>query len=124
MAEARRPRRVAETIRKHVAEALARDIHDPRLQGLSVTRVELGADLSVAHIYLRAMIGAPNEEARRGIERAAASAMPTLRRGLTEKLALRRLPELRAHYDDQQDSVDRIQALLHEIREDLPPEDS
>jgi ribosome-binding factor A len=40
MTEGRRPRRVAETLRKHLAEAFSRELFDPRLSGLIVTRVD------------------------------------------------------------------------------------
>ena len=46
MSDGKRPRRVAEEIRKHIAEAFGRELFDPRLIGLMVTRVEVGADLS------------------------------------------------------------------------------
>lgn len=122
MSDARRPRRVAETLRKHVAEGLMRDVFDPRLQGLIVTRVELGSDLSVAHVYIRSMKGDAQPERQVDIERAAAGLAPRLRRGLNAKLGLRRVPELRMHYDRNQDALDRIESILHEIQRDSASE--
>src|SRR5690606_41794625 len=42
MSDGKRPRRVAEAIRKHIAEAFTREFFDPRLTGLMITRVEVG----------------------------------------------------------------------------------
>lgn len=118
MSDARRPRRVAETMRKHIAEGLTREVFDPRLQGLMVTRVEVGADLSVAHVYIRSMKGDAQPARQADIERAAAGLAPRLRRGLNAKLGLRRIPEVRMHYDRNQDALDRIESILHEIEQE------
>ncbi|MET0413359.1 MAG: 30S ribosome-binding factor RbfA [Polyangiaceae bacterium] len=116
MSEARRPKRVAETIKKHIAEALTRNLQDPRLAGLLVTRVEIGADLALARVFVRTLAGAADAATQKRIEAAANGAAPLLRVGLGEQLALRRVPELRFNYDKGQDAVDRIEELLGEIR--------
>jgi ribosome-binding factor A len=115
MTESRRPRRVAETIKKHIAEALSRNLHDPRLQGLTVTQVEIGADLALARVQLRAIAGVDAAGQKR-IEDAANKAAGLLRAGLGERLGLRRVPELRFNYDRGQDAVIRIEELLGEIQ--------
>jgi len=114
MTESRRPRRVAETIRKHIAEALARELFDPRLAGLMVTRVELGPDLSTAHVHVRSLV-ATDEAARRDIEKAANRAAPMLRRGLGAQLGIKKTPALSFAYDAGQDAIDRVEELLQEI---------
>jgi ribosome-binding factor A len=116
MSEARRPKRVAETIKKHIAAALTRNLQDPRLTGLLVTRVEIGADLALARVFVRTLAGAADAATQKKIESAANGAAPLLRIGLGEQLGLRRVPELRFNYDKGQDAVDRIEELLGEIR--------
>ena len=93
MTERRRTDRVAETIKKHVAEALTRELFDPRLGGLMLTRVEVTPDLMQAKIFFRSLTGALEGEARKSVERAANKAAPALRRGLGERLATKRTPE-------------------------------
>lgn len=115
MTDDRRARRVGETIRKHIAEALSRELFDPRLAGLMVTKVVVGADLSLARINLRAMTGDVDERRRRQVEEAANRAVPMLRRGLNSKLGIRKLPEMKFHYDEGQDAIDRVEELLGEI---------
>jgi ribosome-binding factor A len=114
MTEGKRPRRVAEAVRKHVADALNRELYDPRLVGLIVTRVEVGVDLSLARVYLKSMVGV-DEAAEREVEKAANRAAPILRRGLAARLDVKRLPELLFFYDSSQKSLDRVQELLGEI---------
>jgi ribosome-binding factor A len=122
MTEGRRPQRVAEAIKKHVADALAKDVFDPRLSGLMLTRVEVGADLALARVYVRKMSGEPSAEQRQQIETAANRAAIGLRRSLAPRLGLRRMPELRFHYDSGQDAIDRIETLLGEIERERGPE--
>jgi ribosome-binding factor A len=118
MTESRRPRRVAETIRKHVAEALARELFDPRLAGLMVTRVEIGHDLSIAKVFVRALSGVETDKDRQQVEKAATKAGPNLRRGLGVRLGLKKLPELIFAYDTGQDAIARVEELLGEIERD------
>jgi ribosome-binding factor A len=115
MTEGRRPRRVAETIRKHLAEALARELFDPRLVGLIVTRVEVGTDLGIAKAYVRLLVGA-DDATEREVEKALNRAGPILRRGLGTRLGLKKMPELSFFYDSSQKAIDRVEELLGEIQ--------
>jgi ribosome-binding factor A len=124
MSEGRRPRRVAETIRKHIAEVFAREMFDPWLEGVMITRVEVGPDLSLARVHVRSLLHGGDQKSRSHVERAANRAVPGLRRGLGARLGLRRLPSITFFYDDGQDAVDRVEELLSEIARDRPPEDA
>jgi ribosome-binding factor A len=115
MTESRRPRRVAETIRKYLAERFARELFDPRLTGLMVTRVEVGTDLSTAHVHVRSLVATTDPAARRAIENAANHAAPMLRRGLGAQLGIKKTPALTFSYDAGQDAIDRVEELLGEI---------
>jgi ribosome-binding factor A len=115
MNEGRRPRRVAETIRKHIAAAFARELFDPRLTGLMVTRVEIGSDLSNAIVHIRPLVAANDPAARQGIEKAANRVAPMLRRGLGAELGIKKTPTLAFVYDGGQDAIDRVEELLGEI---------
>jgi ribosome-binding factor A len=124
--DGRRPARVAERIRDCLAQALQRDISDPRLSLVGITRVEVPPDLSTAIVYVRHFIGDTDEQARRGALRALRSAAGRLRHGLGPALAVRRVPELRFEYDTGPDATRRIDELLHEIETERgePPSDS
>jgi ribosome-binding factor A len=122
MTDGKRPRRVAEAIRKHIAEALGRELFDPRLVGLMVTRVEVGTDLSTSRVYVRSLVA--NDDAAKGeVEKAANRAAPMLRKAIGSQLGLKKTPSLVFFYDTGQDDIDRVEALLGEIqRESGSPE--
>ncbi len=70
---------------------------DPRLNGVSLTAIELARDLGVAKVYFSQMD--PTEDpagALEGLERAAGF----LRSKLGSSLKIRRVPELRFVHDD------------------------
>jgi ribosome-binding factor A len=113
--DGRRPARVAERIRDCLAQALQRDIADPRLTLVGITRVEVPPDLSTAIVYVRHYIGDADETARRTALRGLRSAASRLRHGLAPALGTRRVPELRFEYDTGPDATRRIDQLLHEI---------
>lgn len=122
MTDGKRPRRVAEAIRKHIAEAFGRELFDPRLVGLMVTRVEVGTDLSTSRVYVRSLVA--NDDAAKGeVEKAANRAAPMLRKAIGSQLGLKKTPSLVFFYDTGQDDIDRVEALLGEIqRESGSPE--
>ncbi|MCS6896375.1 MAG: 30S ribosome-binding factor RbfA, partial [Nitrospira sp.] len=51
----KRAERVADQIRTEVADILMRKIKDPRVRFVTVTGVEMTADLRVAHIFVTTM---------------------------------------------------------------------
>jgi ribosome-binding factor A len=115
MTDGKRPRRVAEAIRKYIAEAFTREFFDPRLTGLMVTRVEVGGDLSTARVHVRPAVPSTDPTARSEIEKAANGVAPQLRRALGAQLGLKKTPSLAFFYDGGQDAIDRVEALLGEI---------
>jgi ribosome-binding factor A len=118
MTDGKRPRRVAEAIRKFIAEAFTRELFDPRLTGLMITRVEVGSDLSTARVHVRPAVPSSDPAARREIEKAANRVAPQLRRALGAQLGLKKTPSLAFFYDAGQDAIDRVEALLGEIERD------
>lgn len=123
MTDGKRPRRVAEAIRKHIAEAFTREFFDPRLNGLMITRVEVVSDLSTARVHVRPAVPSNDPAQRRQIEKAANGVAHLLRRGLGAQLGLKKTPSLTFFYDAGQDAIDRVEALLGEIEREggLPP---
>jgi ribosome-binding factor A len=115
MSDGRRPRRVAETIKNYIAEALSRELFDPRLVGLTVTRVDIGPDLSLARVHVRPLVPTADAAVRTEIEKAANRAATILRRGLGSQLGIKKTPTLEFIYDASQDALDRVEELLGEI---------
>ena len=115
MAQGSRPDRVADQIRGEIASMLARDVHDPGVGFVTITRVQLTPDLQHARVLYTAL-GDERTRARSG--QALQRATPFLRRQIGARLRLRRVPELRFVYDDSVAGQDRIEQLLDEIHRD------
>jgi ribosome-binding factor A len=116
MSQGSRPERVADQIRGELGELLARDVHDPGIGFVTLTRVQVTPDLQQARVYYTAL-GPSGEEARtrRETARALDRATPYLRRQIGSRLHLRRVPQLTFIYDESIAGQDRIEQLLNEI---------
>ena len=58
----RRTEMLASTIQKELATMMMRDLNDPRLPSIvSITRVKVSADLSIADVYVTIM-GTPGQQ--------------------------------------------------------------
>ena len=110
-----RPERVGDQIRVEITAMLSRQVHDPGIGFLTITRVEVSADLQHANVYYTAL---GDEKARRESARALQRAAPFLRRQVAGRLRLRRAPELQFFYDQSIERHDRIEQILREIQEE------
>lgn len=110
-----RPERVAEVIRQTVAEFLTSNVRDPRIGFVTVTAVEVSADLSHARVRVSVM-GSDAEKAKslEGLE----SAARFLRAQLARGLHLRVTPELRFELDRGLEHALRIDQVLKQLKED------
>lgn len=104
-----RSRRVAEQIRQELADILWREVHDPRVKGVTITAVEVSSDLEHAKVWFTMLTG-DRQEAERGLKRA----VGFMRRELAHRMRLRMVPSLNFHYDE---SVERGAHLSHLIDE-------
>lgn len=105
-----RMEKVNHLIRKELSELLRREIKDPRLSSLvTVTDVSTSPDLRYARVFI-SILGDAEEKALALQGLAAASKF--LRRELSERLTLRRMPELDFRLDE---SIERGAHLLELI---------
>lgn len=116
-AQSIRAKRVADSLRAYLTEALSRDIGDPRLARVVVTDVGLPDDLSIARVSVR-LLGADDADARRDVMEGLNRAASRLRKAIGPKLRLRRVPELRFSYDAGHDAALRVETLLKEIADE------
>ena len=115
-----RTKRVAELIQRHFAEALRREVDDPRFAAVVVTGVEITDDLMIAKIGVRLLVADDDEKQRRQIVDRLRRAGPRLRRAITPRLELKRAPELRFHYDVGPDAHQRVSELHKEVEQERP----
>ena len=114
MSQGSRSERIAEQIRSELAVLLSRDVHDPGLGFVTITRVQVTSDLQLARVYYTAL---GDEKAQKSTARALERALPFLRRQVGSRLRLKRVAELDFLYDESIAGQDRIEQLLNEIRE-------
>ena len=110
--------RVGEQLKVALADLLAREVSDPRLAGVVVTRVELTDDLGLLTAHVRMLSGGDDEKIRTATLRALERASGMLKRELAARVKTRIVPNLRFFYDEGQDRQTRVESLLREIEDE------
>lgn len=111
----KRADRVADQIRMEVADILMRKIKDPRVRSVTVTDVELTADLRIAHVFVTTM---ETDEAEREVFAGLTKASGFVRAELGRRLTLRYLPEVIFKKDVSGPRGDRVLQLLDRLHQD------
>jgi ribosome-binding factor A len=115
MAQGYRPDRVGDQIRQELSEILTRgEVHDPGIGFITLTRVQVTADLQLARVFYTSLGDA---NARKETARALARATGFFRRQIGARLQLRRVPELEFRFDESIANQDRIEQILRDIHE-------
>jgi ribosome-binding factor A len=109
----RRTARLAEEIREEVARIVGSELKDPRIGFVTVTRVDLTADLRTARVHV-GVLGSPadRETTLTGLQQAAGF----VRRELGRRIRVRHTPEIMFRYDEGLDATDRVARLLEDTR--------
>lgn len=115
MGQGSRPERVGEQIRQAVSLALAREVQDPRIGFVTITRVKVSPDLQQARIYYTTL---GDERSRKETARGLEAARAFVRRAVGNQVRLRRVPEITFDYDRGVEHQDRVEQLLHELAEE------
>ncbi len=107
--------RVAELVREIVASTILNELRDPRLRGITVTRVEVSADLRHAKVYVSIMGGEEEEQdALRGLQ----SASRYLHTKLAKSLRTKHIPRLRFVVDRGVKHSIEVSRILRELEEE------
>jgi ribosome-binding factor A len=114
MPQGSRPDRIGDQIRAEVAQLLSRELQDPGLGFVTVTRVHVTADLQIARIYYTTM---GDDRARRRTAEALKRARPFIRRSIGSRLRLRRVPEIEFIFDESIEQHERLERLIQEIHD-------
>ncbi|HVJ82398.1 MAG TPA: 30S ribosome-binding factor RbfA [Planctomycetia bacterium] len=107
----RRPERIAEAVREAVANAVLFEIKDPRIEGVTVLRCEVAADLRSAKVYVSLM---GDEKKRRRVMHGLNSSRGFLQRRIAERTDLRYTPVLEIIEDDSVKKSLELSRLLRE----------
>jgi ribosome-binding factor A len=106
-----RIRRVNETIREILGDAIATELKDPRIGFVTVTEVDTSPDLRSARVYV-SVLG--NEDERERSLEGLRSSHGVLQGKIASAMRIKRTPTLTFEYDESVDRGDRISRLLDE----------
>lgn len=115
MPQGSRPERVGEEIRHELAALLTREVHDPGIGFVTLTRVKVSPDLQLARVFYTQL---GDDKAKRDTVRALERATPFLRRMIGARMRLRRVPEIRFEFDHSVEHQDRIEKILIDLEEE------
>lgn len=103
-----RSSRVAEQMRRELADLLQLEVKDPRIGMVTVTEVEVTGDMAHAKIFYSAKAGTPELQA--GLEKSSGF----LRSQLAKRMLLRIVPQLHFVYDQSADYGMKMTKLIDE----------
>ena len=106
--------RVEHALRDVLTELIATEVRDPRVRAatlLTVTRVELNVDLSVANVYV-SVVG--DDATADGVIEGLTRAAGFLRGPVARQIGLQRAPELRFRPDPTIDISDKLAAIVRD----------
>ncbi len=111
----RRTEQVAEAIKEEVSGLIQRELRDPRLGFVTVTRVEVSPDLKYAKIFF-SVLG--DETSKQESLKVLKHASGFLRHELSHKMTIRYTPQLHFEFDVAMEHGDKIQRLLMELEQE------
>jgi ribosome-binding factor A len=115
-----RAERVAEQIQRELSQLLREDVKDPRVGRVTITAVEVSADLSHAKVFVTHLAGREHaDEAVRALQHTAGF----LRTALSHRMQLYSVPQLHFAYDDSIEAGMRLSKLIDDaVAGDRKPE--
>ncbi len=108
--------RVAELILREVNNILLNDIRDPRVQGITITDVDLTGDLQEATIYYSTLD--TDDETKKDTQEGLDKATGLIRKELGSRMTTYHTPELQFKRDESVERGNRIEELLNQIKND------
>ncbi len=107
-----RTRKLNESLKEAVAAVLIEEISDPRLALVTVTGANVSPDMRLADIYVTAHGDSERyAEVLEGLK----SANRRIRTGVSRRVRMKYLPELRFHMDESVDEGMRIYEALRNV---------
>ncbi|CAM3902072.1 30S ribosome-binding factor RbfA [Alicyclobacillus pomorum] len=107
-----RVERVAEQMKKEIADIIRTSVKDPRIGFVTVTRVEVAGDLQHAKVYV-SVLG--SDEAKQGTMDALNRAVGFIRGEVGRRLRMRVSPELQFKLDESGEYSAHIESVLKKI---------
>ena len=105
--------RISVLVQSHLTTLIESQLNDPRVQGVTVTEVEVTADTRFARVYFSVLGSADDKDkATRGLD----SAAGWLSKELGRRLRTKHTPHLTFKYDESLERGERMAQLLDEVK--------
>jgi|GraSoiStandDraft_58_1057296.scaffolds.fasta_scaffold227771_3 ribosome-binding factor A len=115
----RRTERFSDLLLETLSELLLREVKDPRIGTVTLTRVSLADDLRQARVgYCTLGDASARARAQKGLE----SATGFMQGKVARLLRMRYAPDIRFEYDDAFEKADEVDRLLKSVRPEDEPE--
>ncbi|MBF7122631.1 30S ribosome-binding factor RbfA [Pediococcus pentosaceus] len=116
MARQYRSDRLSQEIEKEVSDILRRRVRDPRVEGITITGVDVTGDLQQAKIYYSILSdkASDDQKTKAGLEKASG----LIRKELGSRLSIYKTPELSFIRDESVQYGDKIDQLLNKLNRD------
>jgi ribosome-binding factor A len=112
----KRSERVSELMREEISSILMRELKDPRIGFITLTRIELSHDLRNAKIFVSIMGG---EDEKKNTMKGLESASGFIKWELRKRLRLKIIPEIIFKIDTSIEHSDKISRILGELKDEL-----
>ncbi len=115
MLTGKRTEKVGEQVLRIIADLLMEKVRDPRIEGVTLTGVNLSNDLKQARVFF-SIIGQQREinNALTGLE----SAKGYIKKQMGLRSSFRYVPDIVFEYDSTLETGDRIEKLIKKINEE------
>lgn len=111
----RRSLKVADLLLREISFILQRDLKDPRVGFITLTRVKMTEDLKQAKVYFSML---PNAGDPALVLQGLNHAKSFIRAELKSRLHLKYIPYLSFYFDDTLDYVAKIEGLIRKTKEE------
>lgn len=112
-----RAQKLASDLKQRIGAMLVRDYQSfCSNMLLTISRVELSADLRLAHVYI-SIYGAETEVKLAECFHIIMEDKKKIRQEIGRGMTIRHIPDLRFHLDESLDYVEKIERILHTLRE-------
>ncbi|MBL1322051.1 MAG: 30S ribosome-binding factor RbfA [Methylophaga sp.] len=118
-----RSNRIGELIMRELAQMIQHEVSDPRVGMVTVSHVNVTADMKYAKVLVTRLTTDNSEEDIKECIAGLTNAAGFLRRRLASRVELRNIPELRFHYDKSLEHGFHMDELISEANKDLPKDD-
>ncbi len=113
----KRQARVGDLLRQTIAELIQRKVKDPRVEGVTITGVDVSVDLRICRVFFCVFDTEKKDQAQHGLERTAGF----IRHELRKELRLKHVPEIFFVYDTSFDYGSKIDNILERLDKDEEP---